>query len=212
MWTLFARLASHQVSIDIVITTVNFTTPINDKTAENYFNYPVDPIPSRKACDPRATVAQWTIDQYVNKSFKCDYTSSESCCVEIGKKNKKEPFMWGKCTAPSTDNKFCRCKDCFDYRMRRNDLLFNEVRFQLRSLEHNGVFVKSDAHPNGIIRKIFIVYNDGTGKSAPTWLTPNDPNVIAVPHEVLWSAYGDMTGHPSSNRNAIASLLHHIPG
>ena len=56
------------------------------------------------------------------------------------------------------------------------------------------------------------VYNDGSGQSAPTWLTPNDPNVIAVPHEVLWSVYGDMTGHPSANRNAIAALLHHIPG
>ena len=134
-------------SIDIVITTVNFTTPINDKTAKKYFNYPLDPVPSRKACDPRATVAQWTIDQYVNKSFKCDYTSNEPCCVKIDKKNKKEQFVWGKCTAASTDNKFCRCKDCFDYRLRRNDLLFNEVRFQLRSLEHNGVFVKSDAQP-----------------------------------------------------------------
>ena len=204
-------------SIDIVITTVNFTTPTMDKTAKHYLNYPVDPNPSRKACEPRATVAQWSTDQWANKSFKCDYTSRESCCVESwfvekGKEKRKDRFMWGKCTTPSTDNKFCQCKDCFDYRLRRNELLYNEVRFQLRSLEHNGVFVKSDTHPNGIIRKIFIVYNDGSGQSAPTWLTPNDPNVIAVPHEVLWSAHGDMTGHPSSNRNAIAALLHHIPG
>ena len=204
-------------SIDIVITTVNFTTPTMDKTAKHYLNYPVDPNPSRKACEPRATVAQWSTDQWANKSFKCDYTSRESCCVESwfvekGKEKRKDRFMWGKCTTPSTDNKFCQCKDCFDYRLRRNELLYNEVRFQLRSLEHNGVFVKSDTHPNGIIRKIFIVYNDGSGQSAPTWFTPNDPNVIAVPHEVLWSAYGDMTGHPSSNRNAIAALLHHIPG
>ena len=49
-------------------------------------------------------------------------------------------------------------------------MLFNEVRQQLRSFENNGLFIQSKKHPNGIIRKIFIVYNEGTGNNAPTWL------------------------------------------
>ena len=196
-------------SLDIVITTANFTTSITNEKAKFYIKYPVD-VETNK-CEPRATTSQFESKKWENVSFRCDHTSSKPCCVQ----NPSTDYVngnWGHCVSASKANDNCRCKDCFDYRFRRNSLLFNEIRFQLRSLENNGVFVKSSKHPDGIIGKIFIVYNDGTGNPAPTFLQPDHPNVIAVPHKILWNASGSMEGYPSANRNAIAAQLHHIPG
>jgi hypothetical protein len=137
------------------------------------------------------------------------------------KDNNNNNRPWGQCQKPTeSNNNNCRCKNCYDYRLRRTSMLFNEVRQQLRSFENNGLFIQSKKHPNGIIRKIFIVYNEGNGNNAPTWLMNqkqqnnffHDHNVIAIPHKVLWKAYGNMTGYPSANRNAIGAQLHRIPG
>ena len=57
-----------------------------------------------------------------------------------------------------------------------------QVRMMLRSFEANGLFIKSEEHPTGIIGKIFIVYNKVNGNGKPTWLKDAPSNVIAVPH------------------------------
>ena len=190
-------------SLDIIISTANFTKKRIGEGGKHLVHTTVDPNATRNACEPRATVDN-TFP--TNELFWCDHASSKPCCVQ----STKTP-TWGECSPPSTSNNFCKCKNCYDYRHRRNSLLFNEVRQMMRSFENNGLFVKSEKHPQGIIRKIFIVYNEVSGNPAPTWLSQNNPHVVAVPHKTLWAAYGNVTGYPTSNRNAMAALLHHIP-
>ena len=106
-------------------------------------------------------------------------------------------------------------RDCYDFRTRRRALLFNEVRMQLRSFESSGLHVKSEEHPHGLIRKIFIVYNDGTQNPAPTFLDPDNPHVVAISHKTLYEAHakdgGSMDGYPTSSRNALTALVPYIP-
>ena len=199
-------------SIDIVITTVNFSISTINKKAINYLQYTTDPDRTRNACEPRATVAGSGASAWKNKSFRCDHASKRSCCLmQSSSTRARKNDMWGQCVAPSSSNDFCRCTNCYDFRLRRPSMLYNEVRQQLRSFSKNGLHVKSKEHPNGIIRKIFIVYNEGTGNPAPTWLGSKSSDIVVVPHKTLWKAYGDMTGYPSENRNAIAAHLHRIP-
>lgn len=200
-------------SLDIVITTVNFTS---------FFDFKVDSNESRAGCDYGAATmmglppSMSTYHPCDHESenipkddgqpqHRCDHRSSRSCCIKDA--SSKE---WGTCVAP-TDANQCRCPDCYDFRYRRRALLYNEVRQQLRSFEKHGLHVQSDEHPDGLIRKIFVVWNDGTGNPGPTFLSAGSDKVVLVPHHTLWKARGDFRGWPTSNRNAIAAMLNFIP-
>ena len=62
-------------SIDIVITTANFTVSTINKNAINYLQYTTDPDRARNACEPRAIVAGSGASAWKNKSFRCDHAS-----------------------------------------------------------------------------------------------------------------------------------------
>jgi len=194
-------------SIDVVITAVNFTTSL-DKRSKFYREYPVDT--EHHYCNATGTTAMEPWDRNDPIIHRCDHLKERPCCVKSA--SSKE---WGTCVAPDLGNAQCNCRDCYDFRTRRRALLFNEVRLQLRSFENNGLHIKSAQHPDGLLRKIFIIYNDGTQNGAPSFLDPQNPHVIAVPHKVLFEAHaaagGSMEGHPTGNRNAIAALIPFVP-
>lgn len=194
-------------SIDIVITCVNFTTSL-DRKSNRYREYPVDE--QRHFCNATGTTAMEDLDRNGPVIHRCDHASDRPCCVKD-----ELSHEWGTCVAPNSSNDYCHCRECYDFRTRRRALLFNEVRLQLRSFESNGLHVKSEEHPDGLIRKIFIVYNDGTQNPAPTFLDPANPHVVAVPHRTLYEAHakagGSMEGHPTSSRNALVALVPYIP-
>ena len=204
-------------SIDIVITTVNFTTS-SDPTSPVHVK--LDVGKENNYCEPRATIDEHEHGPGTKQWGKfhpqrCDHTTgSASCCVRAEKGVFESFGKWGACEVPSKSNKHCRCRDCFDYRLRRRALQFDEVRQQLRSFEANGLFVQSKTHPNGVVRKIFIVYNEGPANNPPpTWLRSEYPHVVTISHKTLFQAHDpeDLTGYPTGNRNAIVALLHRIP-
>ena len=187
-------------SIDVVITWVNFSRPV-----------PMSIDHSSHRCDPRSIVGDTGNAPHVG----CDRLGPAPCCHRrfgLASKSAKKG-EWGTCTADEQ----CSCQDCFDYRFRGAAQSFEEIRFILRSFEKYGLHVQSTSHPEGILGRIFIVYNDEIGNGAPAWLkeqrrttdTDRLPGVIAVPHSQIWP---DPSQLPSSNRNAIVANLHRIPG
>jgi hypothetical protein len=204
-------------SLDIVITTVNFTTS-SDPDSPTYVKLDIDNI--NFTCEPRATIDEHEHGPGTKvwpqfHPHRCDhFPGSASCCVRASP-SKLKWGRWGTCQVPSESNAQCRCRNCFDFRLRRRALQFNEVRQQLRSFETNGLFVQSKEQPHGVIRKIFVVYNEGPGNSPPpTWLREDYSHVVAVPHKTLFLRHDphDLTGYPTANRNAIVALLRLIPG
>ena len=204
-------------SFDIVITTVNFTTS-SDPTSPTYVELNVDRIHS--TCEPRATIDEHEhgpgTEQWGNiRAYRCDHTAGAASCCVRAKPDMSRIGRWGTCEVPSAANNQCRCRNCFDYRIRRRALQFNEVKQQLRSFEANGLFVQSEEHPDGVVRKIFIVYNEGRGNNPPpTWLRDDYPHVTAVPHKTLFLRHDPDTleGYPTGNRNSIVALIRLIPG
>ena len=200
-------------SLDVVITTVNFSS---------FFDFKEDSNESRAGCDYAAATMMGlppSLSTYhpcdhesenIPKEggpsqHRCDHRSSRSCCIKDTSSEE-----WGTCVAPAHANQ-CKCPDCYDFRYRRRALLYNEVRLQLRSFEKHGLHIQSDEHPDGLIRKIFVVWNDGIGNPGPTFLGAGSDKIVLVPHNTLWKARGDFSGWPTSNRNAIAAMLNFIP-
>ena len=63
-------------SIDIVITTVNFTIITNDEKSKFYVDYRIDDDKNRNACEPRATVStsmKWSTRNNINNNSKKTY-------------------------------------------------------------------------------------------------------------------------------------------
>ena len=185
-------------SLDIVITTVNYTSP----TAQTLDTDGLD------RCEPRRIGANDPAsgpDYSKFPNFGCDHLSSKPCCLA----QPKLDSAWGKCVgAESAGAQACACTGCFDYRLRRAARTFGEVRYMLRAFEKHGLLVKSEANPDGVLRKIYIIYNDCYGNAPPAWLV-HTPHVVAVPHSAIFPADAHV---PSKNRNAIVGNMHRIPG
>ena len=210
-----SRVGVDPGSLDVVITMVNFTTQEYSETRPNYLHLTIDQSEEHR-CEPRATVlasepGRPNVWEGRPNLHRCDHLSERSCCIKSHDNTTAPGVEWGTCVKPSPRNKYCRCRDCFDTRIRRRELQFNEVRMQLRSFEKMGLHLQSKAHPNGVLRKIFIVYNECNGNGAPTWLKEGLENVVAVPHSAIWNSPDGDEGLPSFNRNAIVNELHRIP-
>jgi hypothetical protein len=199
------RIGRDPGTLDIVITMANFSTT---------FPLATDADSGEQRCDPRSTTDEYDGRQLsgwekkLGKKFdrlQCDRMSTRPCCV------KTQGAAWGKCVAPDA-SKYgaggCACADCFDYRIRDRAFSFVEVRNMLRGFEENGLHTKSTKHPDGVLGKIFIVYNAVNGNGRPLWLTAT-PNVIAVSHTEMWK---DVSQLPIANRNSISANVHRIKG
>ena len=122
----------------------------------------------------------------------------------------------------------CQCPECLDFRVA---LLSDEVRWLLRGVHtHYGVY--SNDNPEGLVGKIYIIYNTlAPGNGPPMfvdWKEDTDPvrrpppgckdktytagkygELVAVPHCALFPKAGVP---PGRSRAASQIIIHRIPG
>ena len=120
----------------------------------------------------------------------CDAQSSTPCCAKDG-----------ICREPSAET--CRCANCLDYRLAGPARTFAELKYSLRSLERFGLNVQSPQHPNGPVRRVFIVYNPSFGNGPPSFIDPELAReyITFVPHSDIFKH--PETDLPTNNRNAL---------
>ena len=128
----------------------------------------------------------------------CDPASGTPCCEG------------GHCRA-APRLRDCACPTCVDHRLRAPARTFLELKWLLRSLEKYGLRVRSPEAPRGVVRHIFVAYNDQAGRAPPpAWLDGSSEYLTAVPYTAIWK--DPSAGLPTRNRNAIEAALHRIPG
>ena len=125
---------------------------------------------------------------------------------------------------------FCACPDCLDFRTSKRS---DEVRWLLRGLhQHYGIWTPGT--PQGLVRRIYILYNTLKGNGPPAfidWVEDTDParrpppgckdkvytagsgpyagTLIALPHCVTFPTDG---APPGKDRPASQLSIYRIPG
>ena len=125
---------------------------------------------------------------------------------------------------------YCDCPDCLDYRVVSPDKYSTEIRWLLRGIDTNLGIFDSESNPEGMIRRVFLVYNSVAGNGPPAfvdWSIDTDlarappvgcldktyvsggGTLVAVPHCLIFPPGGSP---PGNNRDASQMSVIRIPG